>query len=307
MELLENYKGAVLFVDILGISALTNNKINLNKDDFEPWLGNRFPHTNQYLGAAILAEFRELLIKLNNEQKNVTVTQLSDCAFIWSKDIVQVIMFASKFMHQAIERGILCRGGMAYGEIIETNQSHDLGRFILGDAVTQAAKLEGKPKGCRILVNSEFPHSTWEGNPHFSRKIVSLFQPFTDPLDYSIYDEFKWYLIPQITSIDTLDISCLEFSDKVAFTKNRLKLANKFRAATKFSWNSRSQEGLVQLIASINFLSENKIMNVLHNFAWENVIELRDDSTVVKIEKIFMNYTDYRKIEAEPFPDDWEE
>ncbi len=54
MELLENYNGAVFFVDILGISALTNNKIDLQEEDFAPWLDDPTKFSNQFLGAAIL-------------------------------------------------------------------------------------------------------------------------------------------------------------------------------------------------------------------------------------------------------------
>lgn len=308
MELLQNYKGAVFFVDILGISALTNNKISLNEDDFRPWLKddiNKF--SNQFLGAAILAEFRKLLLELSRENSNLKITQLSDCAFIWSEQISDVIIFCSKFMHQAIEKGILCRGGLAYGEIIETNQSHKLGRFILGDAVTQAAKLESRSKGCRVLINTELPQELWEQNEDTSNRIYSLFQPFTNSLDYAIYDEFKWYLTPQLDYKNVVDLNFIDFDTKVNYTKKRLILANRLRCSPNFNWNSKTIEGRIQLIASINFLCQNYTMGVLHNFGWEDVVEKRDEQVVKNLNKKVNNYPDYRKHTNEQFPDDWAE
>lgn len=308
MELLQNYKGAVFFVDILGISALTNNKISLNDDDFRPWLKDDIhKFSNQFLGAAILAEFRKLLLKLSRENSNLKITQLSDCAFVWSEQIADVIIFCSKFMHQAIEKGILCRGGLAYGEIIETNQSHKLGRFILGDAVTQAAKLECRSKGCRVLINTELPQELWEQNEDTSKRISSLFQPFTNPLDYTVYDEFKWYLTPQLDYKKVVDLNFIDFDAKVNYTKKRLILANRLRCSPNFNWNSKSIEGRIQLIASINFLCQNYTMGVLHNFGWEDVVEKRDEQVVKNINKKVNNYPDYRKHTNESFPDDWAE
>lgn len=94
MELLQKYNGTVFFVDILGISALTNNKISLNNKHFKPWLENdETKFSNQFLGAAILVEFRKLLLKLGKQNPGVKITQLSDCAFIWSQSIEDVIIF----------------------------------------------------------------------------------------------------------------------------------------------------------------------------------------------------------------------
>jgi len=308
MELLQNYKGCVFFIDILGMSALTNGKIGLKKEDFIPWLGNeKKRYSNQFLGAAILAEFRRILMELDYKYKNVTITQLSDCAFIWSQNIADVIVFASQFMHLATNNGILCRGGISYGEIIETSQSHKLGRFIVGDAVTSAAKLESKSKGCRILINQNVPHTLWEQDKNMSDKIHQMFLPFINPVDYSVFDEFKWYLTPALELDNLIDIKLLSFEEKVKLTKQRLCLGNLVRCSPKFNWNSKSSEGLQQLIPSINFLTENNLLEILHNFGWENVIDHRDDETVVRINSKINEYNDFRKIKVYNFPNDWDE
>ncbi len=208
-------------------------------------------------------------------------------------------------MHESVNNGILCRGGLAYGEIIETNQSHKLGRFILGDAVTQAAKLEELSKGCRILMNEEIPHELFHQNEELSSKIFPLFQPFDNTIDYTVYDEFKWYMAPPLTYKNQINLSALTFQDKVEHTKVRLKLANKLRCSPKFNWNSKSTAGKAQLIPSIRFLSENYIGGVLHNFGWNNVINKRSTQTENNKATIIDNYPDYREYEKEPFPDDW--
>ena len=308
MESIENYKGAVFFVDILGISALTNGVVKLEKEDFEPWLsGNKKQYKNQFLGASILAEFRKILMELDLENENITITQLSDCAFIWSRNITDILIAASNFMHRSIHRGILCRGGISYGEIIETAQSHKLGRFILGDAVTNAAKLESRSKGCRVLINQNVPSQLWTENENLSNSISEMFQPFTNPVDYSIFDEFKWYLTPELDHKNEINVNFASFEQRIEFTKQRLVLGNIVRASPKFRWNSKNSEGLQQLRASINFLTENKLLDVLHNFDSSDVLGKRDEGFVKRQNNRINDYKDYRKIKPEIFPDDWDE
>ena len=178
MELITKYEGAVFFVDILGMTALTNNLIALKKEDYSFWLDQyALEHTNQFLAASILADFRKILIELDIEYEGVTVSQLSDCAFVWSKNITDIVLFASRFMSKSISAGLLCRGGMTYGEIIETNQEHKLGRFIVGKAVTDAAKLEGVAKGSRVLIDVDFPSNLNRIDPDFASKTIPLFAP----------------------------------------------------------------------------------------------------------------------------------
>lgn len=296
MELINKYEGAVFFVDILGITALTNSKINLIDEDYEPWLAKyNIEYSDQFLAASILAEFREILINLNYDFKDVTISQLSDCAFVWSKNITDIVLFASKFMVEAIRKGILCRGGLTYGEIIETNQEHKLGRFIVGKAVTDAAKLERISKGARVLIDEEFPHKLWELDKKFAERTLPLFAPFTNPLDYNIYDEFKWYLCPDLTR-DVNNLSVLTTEEQISLTKERLKIANHVRCSPKYRWNSKSSEGLIQVRATISFISENRLLNILHNFDWNNVVSKRDDDIVLNISRKIDSYYDYRKI-----------
>lgn len=87
--------------------------------------------------------------------------------------------------------------------------------------------------------------------------------------------------------------------------KQRLILAARLRWSSRFSWNAISPEGRIQLNASINFLAENFSMGILHNFAYNNLLEERDDLAVEKMTKKINNYPDYREYETSVFPDDW--
>lgn len=282
MEFIKRMNGAVFFVDILGFGALTQNQIELTDKDFSPWLDKYHQHyDNQVLAAAILAEFREILMDLD-QKFQVTISQLSDCAFVWSENIKDVIIVANNIMSRCIDSGILCRGGLSYGEIIETNQNHSLGRFILGKAVTQAVKLEGISKGCRIMVTDEFPGHLYDQDIDFNNKIYPLFQPFVNPLDYLTYDEFKWYCAPYMTN-DILELPILSEKEKKNMTYKRLMLATKVRVHPKFGWNSKSQ-GLIHIRASINFLSSSndEPFNIEHNFNWSDIIGVRSIESVDK-------------------------
>jgi hypothetical protein len=304
MDIISKFDGAVFFVDILGISALTNNKMTLTEDDYCHWLDQHGKeYTDQYLAASILTEFRQILIELNQTFQNVTVSQLSDCAFVWSRNITDIVLFASKFMTTAINRGLLCRGGLTYGEIIETNQNHDLGRFIVGKAVTDAAKLEGVAKGARVLIDQDFPNNLWKQDKNFAERTIPLFAPFTNPLDYTDYDEFKWYLCPDLSS-NVNDLSILSNEEKITLTKSRLKIANQVRCAPKFNWNSKSKEGLIQLKATINFISENSLLEISHNFAWKDTAAKRGNNIVESINRKIDSDKDYLVIKKkEP---EWE-
>lgn len=296
MEFISKNNGAIFFVDILGMSALTNNKINLIDEDYSPWLDQYHKeYTEQFLAASILAEFRNILMDFDEKYPNVTISQLSDCAFVWSENIMELVLFASNFMTTAVRRGLLCRGGLTYGEIIETNQNHNLGRFIVGKAVTDAVKIEGIAKGARVLIDQEFPYHLWKQNKDFAERIIPLFTPFVNPLDYTTYDEFRWYVCPDLDE-NVKNLSNLSANERIELTKQRLKIANVIRCSPKFNWNSKSKEGLTQIRSSISFIAANKILDVLHNFEWNNEVSNRSADTVIKVGEKVDKYPDYKLI-----------
>ena len=199
-QLLTEVKGAVFFVDILGFGALTQNSINLTATDYSAWeIPKHLIKNNQSFGAKIIVEFREILAKLDYENKDVTISQLSDGAFVWSRNIKDVIIVAHDIMWCCINKGILCRGGLSCGDFIETGENNDLGKLILGEAVTNAVRLESSgAKGARIMIDDSVSEALLKSNPDFHSEIKTLFQPLLNPLNYRTHYEFKWYYVPDM-------------------------------------------------------------------------------------------------------------
>lgn len=286
MEYLNNYEGAVFFVNILGMRALTQEELDLDVEDYESWLSYYdLDFSSQTLAMAILGKFRDILNNLANEYPYVTISQRSDSAFIWSENVQNVILVANQIMSQCIKNGILCRGGLAYGEILESLQNQKLGRFVVGKAVSEAVKLEGLAKGARILITSSLAPALYSQNKEFSTKIHLLFQTFVNPLDYNSYEEFKWYIVP-FMDLNLKDLTAANKAYKILLTRSRLKLSIRLQALPKFSWNTKSAEGLVHLKATIHFMSENNRLGVEHNFDWVDIGSRRSEANIKKIEDL---------------------
>ena len=197
-------------------------------------------------------------------------TQLSDCAFVWSENMKDVILSCHTIMWDCLQNGILCRGGIAYGDIIEDNNTN-LGQMLLGNAVSKAVKLEqAGAKGCRVLMDQEVPAFLHDYDSSFLSKIYQLFQPFENPLDYQIYDEFKWYYSQSLKDLNTT-IGIIQA------TVERLCLAAKLQYHPRFNWNVRSQEGNIHVKSSMRFTSANEqnVFNIEHTFDWKEMVDLK--------------------------------
>ncbi len=235
------YDGAVLFVDILGISALTTSKKPLvNRHDFDA-LNGKTGHveSNQLFCANMLSQFRK---NLNGcKMPDLRIAQLSDCAFLWSSEVDLVVLAAQKLFMENAETGIFARGGMTYGQIIEPDKTDiSLGRFVCGEAVTKAAKLEGTGKGSRVFIDRKI------GGRQFCDVSPRAFEGLPNPSDYRVVDEFLWFSCPK----------CLETpSGKANRLTTLLGLIGRFRYAPSFRWNAGSAPGRVHLGATIERLS----------------------------------------------------
>lgn len=173
-------------------------------------------------------------------------------------------------MWDCLQNGILCRGGIAYGDIIEDNNTK-LGQMLLGNAVSKAVKLEqAGAKGCRVLMNQEVPASLHDYDSSFLSKIYQLFQPFENPLDYQIYDEFKWYYSQSLKDLNTA-------KGIIQATIERLCLAAKLQYHPRFNWNVRTKEGYIHVKSSMRFTSANEqnVFKIDHTFEWIDLIALK--------------------------------
>ena len=110
-----------------------------------------------------IAHARRCLRDARYEFKTVNMAQLSDCAFIWSTDVRSLVNASRSLMWSCTRRGLLCRGGIAFGEIVEPDkEDRTIGRFVVGEAVTKAAGLERVGKGCRIFSDVDLPSNLHE-------------------------------------------------------------------------------------------------------------------------------------------------
>lgn len=177
-----------------------------------------------------------------------------------------VLLSCHTIMWNCLQNGILCRGGIAYGDIIEDN-NNNLGQMLLGNAVSKAVKLEqAGAKGCRVLMDQEVPASLHDYDSSFCAEIYKLFQPFENPLDYKIYDEFKWYYSHSLKDLNTT-------KGIIQATVERLCLAAKLQYHPRFNWNVRSQEGNIHVKSSMRFTSANEqnVFNIEHTFDWKEL------------------------------------
>lgn len=275
---MKSNNAAVFFVDILGFSTLTKGEVSDIKDeDYEAWgLTNKHSRNHNYLAATILVEFREALKTLKNYLPKLNVAQISDCAFIWSEDITELLRGVHFFMwHTIRERGVLCRGGIAYGEIVSVeNNDDELGAFVVGDAVTRAAKNERRLKGPRITMDVEFPQSVWDNakNAVIQEYICAdLFYANYSEINTDVVDEYRWYLCDADFLVNQ---KCpLGYKECVDLTKSRLTVANAIMYHPRMGWNTRNKEGMVHMKAGAKSISKNGLLRILHLFERDEVLD----------------------------------
>lgn len=157
--------------------------------------------------------------------------------------------------------------------------------MLLGNAVSKAVKLEqAGAKGCRVLMDQEVPASLHNYDSSFCAEIYKLFQPFENPLDYKIYDEFKWYYSQSLKNLNTT-------KGIIQATVERLCLAAKLQFHPKFNWNVRTPEGRIHVKSSMRFTSANEqnVFNIEHTFDWKELPDskLRTETNYTRITKKF--------------------
>lgn len=254
---MRQYDGAVLFVDILGIGALTRGLVPLNEEAFEPWqIDDKGLGQHYMLAARLLTGFRKILVQAKENCEPVKIAQLSDCAFIWSEDPIMVANAARDIMWETSRAGILCRGGLAHGAILEPDKlNHSLGEFVLGEAVTKAVSLEGSGKGFRVFCDTNVAAKV-SAKCHFYN---SPFIPLRNPLNGTVVDEFQWYTLPETISTRNY----VERRDELVASALARLLAH-LRHSPLFLWNSSSTDGLIQVACSVESVS-NALQRVLPN------------------------------------------
>jgi hypothetical protein len=245
---MRQYQGAVFFVDMLGVGALTQNQVTLSNHDFSAWglSLSSSPTANLFCGR-LLTEFRSCLAAVSDSHQQVKIAQLSDCAYIWSESVEAVLDAARAFMWNSVSVGLLSRGGIAYGEIVEPNKiNRAIGQFILGSAVTRAVGLEKAGKGCRVFIDDVIHERSL--SLHISPFEHGAVKVLKNPLDGSVVKEFCWYKMAGSTGDSHLTLHSA--AEKI------ITLVTRLQYSPRFGWNEVSQQGRIQLACSIDSISE---------------------------------------------------
>jgi hypothetical protein len=274
----KQYKGAVFFVDMLGINALTQKKVSLTDMDYKArGILKTLGKNEQVFCAKLLMKFRACLGEAKRHHQRVKVAQLSDCAFVWSKDVSAVVQAAQDLMWSFARSGLLCRGGISYGEIVEPDKvATSLGHFVLGAAATDAVDHEKKGKGFRVFANEEIVKRA-------TVKDIDLraFGQLKNPLDGSVVQEFRWYFQGTPASRD------VDVKTKI---KSVLEVTSLLRHSALFNWNASSGLGLQQLNCSIDSLASAVVLlaeGTHYRFATQKMINVVEDRTE-KSQKAFL-------------------
>lgn len=276
--------GAVFFVDILGVGALTQGSIAIDKNDFE---AHRFGYKEEFsehqFCAKLLMKFRRILVAATKNKNKVKVAQLSDCAFIWSESVDDVVNVVRDIMWKSLLGGLMCRGGLAYGQIVEPDKvNRSLGMFICGGAVTDAVKLEGQLKGMRVAVSPDVV-AEFNNIPH------NIVVPKVNPIDCSVIDELLWFVYPNEIRDPWREQN---LTDKLRASE-MMKLLAILKHSPKLSWNAASHPGRVQVAATIDVISEalvSKYPKLDFRFTAEYAIKSLDQRSNEKYEKIINLY-----------------
>lgn len=283
------YNAAVCFVDILGFSFLTKGQIkDITVMDYQAWgIDEKVTHPYSYLAATILVEFRDALLTVKKQFPDIHIAQFSDCSFLWCNDVIELLKGVHRLMWLMVEeKAILCRGGLSYGEVVTVEDAdNELGAFIVGDAVSRAAKNESRLKGPRITMDEEFPQAIWDCKDraeHINWISSDLFHCIESEINMEIVDEYRWYLCESdYIKNQQYPPSYEQLKD---MTKRRLKIANVLKYHPKMGWNTRGKEGMTHLEAGIQAISKNRLLGVKHSF--ECSIVLDDKRSIKNVERM---------------------
>jgi hypothetical protein len=248
---MNSYPGFVAYLDLLGIGALTRGKVLLTEEDFSAFQIRRMEPRQHLFAANLLACFRRTLMDAQAEFDRVSFAQLSDAAFLWSASPIDLLPACRRVMYDLAHAGVLCRGGIGFGEIVEPDKVNaDLGAFVLGPAVTRAVGAERSGKGFRVFVDSLVRPALMDAADHATRTAASLLASsivtLTNPLDATRIDEYQWYLFAGDSRAGRRDGPPRHEQLRILMALMALLLHS-----PKFRWNVASEDGRRQVNASL--------------------------------------------------------
>ncbi|MBD5435102.1 MAG: hypothetical protein HDR36_01065 [Treponema sp.] len=282
-------KGAVCYIDLLGFSYLTekldSSVLYKNPDEEKPFGEKKVKELrfcdlrnlkdyikNGYIASenkimesdwaynivdTNLKKFHEIVEKQCQPYQDAEYSVLSDSFFIIDESSDEILFIVANIFRECIKSGILVRGGLAYGTFYIVRPHME--KFnIYGAAVTKAVNYEKLGKGCRVFTDSDFPISC----KAFSITNPQLFGHYKNSSDYSVLDCFEWLMIKDDYVLNPSDVDNLACFHNPANVKNAFELFyDNFEVycnlcfSTKFAWNLKNNFGIIQIGASIEYLS----------------------------------------------------
>ena len=236
---------AVAYLDIIGFGALTNKSITVKE---HPHISLATKKPNLELSIFLVKKYRKIVQQVSRKYR-LGYSLLSDSAFLWTEKADDMLYALSDLMWRFLSVGILCRGGVSYGESVCENKASQSSKFLVGDAVTRAVALESRGKGARIFMDTDFPHKI----SNCCSSSESVFSPLTLCTDFSVIDEFKWYQFVGKKGVNCSK-GCAECARSLVTKLTHAVV--RLRWSPLFAWNSMSPQGLVQLGATVHVLSE---------------------------------------------------
>lgn len=280
-------KGAVCYIDLLGFSYLTNlldrNDVfigNKEKKSFgekkvrdltlkdigglEQYICER--DTENKISVADraykivdenLKKFHQIIEKQCVLFPNSEYSVISDSLFIIAESSDDILFLLANIFRDCIKSGILLRAGLAYGPYYYV-KTHVSGFNVYGSTVTKAVNYERKGKGCRIFTDLNFPNSC----KSFSEINSQIFYPYKNYYDYSVLDCFEWLMLKDKYVLNPSDILNLKsfrnldnVKEAIDLLYDNIEVYCNLCFSPKYEWNTENDEGLVQLGASIEYLS----------------------------------------------------
>lgn len=281
--------GAVCYIDLLGFSYLTtllekkeilknNDEIlfeekqvkNLTVSDLrllDKYLKNDTVDTQTKPSITVadwayrivdenLRKFHEIIEKQCARYQSSDYSVISDSVFIVDESSDNILCIVANIFRECIKSGILLRAGLAYGSYFCV-RTHLSNFNVYGPTVTRAVNYEKQGKGCRIFTDSEFPRSS----KAFSDTNSQLFFPYKNYKDYSVIDCFEWLMIKDTYVLNISDLSNLNsfhshVQNLIDLINDNIEIICNLCYSPKFEWNLKTKDGIIQLGASIVYLSD---------------------------------------------------
>jgi hypothetical protein len=247
--------GFVAFVDLLGFRFLTREATPaaLANVDFES-LGFSQRPSDEQMSSSIsmncLVRLRGLLQSVSQDYEDVQIAQLSDGAFLWSESSDSMLHAICFLFREACEEGLLVRGGLAWGiHVVPDQHDSELGKFVVGAAVTHAVEQEQKAMGSRITVSKV----AYDAIIERTGERYNAWLPTNGLGEH----EFQWYLVPsKEDQFGGRQVFAPRLDKSRACLTEASQIMSMLLVSRKFDWNLVNAHGRRHMVETVCSIAE---------------------------------------------------